>query len=169
MKFLTMLERVVSSSPMRKNPHAVALGRLGGKIGGPARARRLSIRERASIAREAAVARWKGGQGKLIQEGRQSKLPARLLGSVFTLQDVRDYRLPRDFEAVVMTILPEGTQAQKNWLCRRFGREAVAQIVRRWRGSFLHSKSQLHEWVSRSTVRRWARENPELRTWSQSR
>ena len=74
-----------------------------------------------------------------------------------------------DFEAVVMTILPGGTQVQKNWLCRMFGREAVAQVVRRWRGSFLNSKSQLHEWVSRSTARKWVRENPELYAWSQSR
>lgn len=42
-----------------KNPHAVALGRLGGQKGGRARARRLTKRERVSIARAAAAARWK--------------------------------------------------------------------------------------------------------------
>ena len=145
---------------MRKNPHAVALGRLGGKSGGPARARRLSVRERAAIAREAATARWTRSQRKKPGRVRQSKLPTRLLETVFTRQDVARYRLPRDFEAMVMKILPEGTQAQKNWLCRKCGREAVVQVVRRWRGSFLNSRSQLHEWVSRSTARRWARENP---------
>jgi len=41
-----------------KNPAAVALGRLGGKKGGPARAKALSAKKRAEIARKAAVARW---------------------------------------------------------------------------------------------------------------
>lgn len=41
-----------------KNPHAVALGRLGGKKGGQARAKMLSKKRRAEIARQAAEARW---------------------------------------------------------------------------------------------------------------
>lgn len=41
-----------------KNPAAVALGRLGGKKGGPARAAKLSAEERRDIARKAARARW---------------------------------------------------------------------------------------------------------------
>lgn len=40
------------------NPHAAALGRLGGLKGGPARAARLSARRRREIARTAARARW---------------------------------------------------------------------------------------------------------------
>lgn len=43
-----------------KNPHAVALGRLGGKKGGSARARKLSAERRREIARKAARARWQG-------------------------------------------------------------------------------------------------------------
>lgn len=43
----------------RKNPHAVALGRLGGLKGGTARAASLSVRQRSRIARKAAAARWK--------------------------------------------------------------------------------------------------------------
>lgn len=42
----------------RKNPAAVALGRLGGLKGGPARAKSLSARKRADIAKKAAKARW---------------------------------------------------------------------------------------------------------------
>ncbi len=42
-----------------KNPAAVALGRLGGKKGGPARAEKLSKARRSEIARRAAKARWK--------------------------------------------------------------------------------------------------------------
>lgn len=41
-----------------KNPAAVALGRLGGKKGGPARAASLTPEERRRIAREAAKVRW---------------------------------------------------------------------------------------------------------------
>jgi cell division inhibitor SulA len=40
-----------------KNPHAVALGRLGGAKGGRARARALTARRRREIARQAAAAR----------------------------------------------------------------------------------------------------------------
>ncbi len=41
-----------------KNPAAVALGRLGGKKGGVARAKKLSKKRRSEIARKAARARW---------------------------------------------------------------------------------------------------------------
>ncbi len=41
-----------------KNPAAVALGRLGGKKGGPARAKKLSAEKRSEIARNAAKKRW---------------------------------------------------------------------------------------------------------------
>lgn len=42
-----------------KNPAAVQLGRLGGKKGGPARARKLTKEQRIAIAKKAAAARWK--------------------------------------------------------------------------------------------------------------
>ena len=41
-----------------KNPAAVALGRLGGKKGGVARAKKLSPERRSEIARKAAKARY---------------------------------------------------------------------------------------------------------------
>jgi hypothetical protein len=41
-----------------KNPAAVALGRLGGRKGGLARAEKLSDEQRKSIAQKAARARW---------------------------------------------------------------------------------------------------------------
>jgi hypothetical protein len=44
-----------------KNPAAVALGRLGGKKGGLARARKLTSQERIAIARKAARSRWDRG------------------------------------------------------------------------------------------------------------
>lgn len=41
-----------------KNPAAVLLGRLGGLRGGPARARKLTKRQRSDIAKKAAKVRW---------------------------------------------------------------------------------------------------------------
>ena len=41
-----------------KNPAAVALGRLGGKKGGKARAERLTPEQRKEIAQKAAKTRW---------------------------------------------------------------------------------------------------------------
>ena len=45
-----------------KNPHAAALGRLGGVRGGKARAEMLSAKRRTEIARNAALARWRKRQ-----------------------------------------------------------------------------------------------------------
>lgn len=42
-----------------KNPHAVALGRLGGLKGGAARAAELAPKKRSRIAAKAAKARWR--------------------------------------------------------------------------------------------------------------
>ena len=47
-----------------KNPAAVAMGRLGGKVGGKVRAERLSPEKRTEIARKAAEARWRVDRGK---------------------------------------------------------------------------------------------------------
>lgn len=43
-----------------KNPAAVALGRLGGRKGGKARAAKLTKERRSEIARKGGQARWKG-------------------------------------------------------------------------------------------------------------
>ena len=48
-----------AEKPKKKNLAAVALGRLGGKKGGPARAKKLSATKRIEIARNAAKSRWK--------------------------------------------------------------------------------------------------------------
>ena len=45
-----------------KNPHAVALGKLGGRKGGLARAKNLTPEQRKDIARKAANARWRKSQ-----------------------------------------------------------------------------------------------------------
>jgi hypothetical protein len=46
------------SVPRERNPHAAALGRLGGLKGGKARAEALTAKRRREIARAAARARW---------------------------------------------------------------------------------------------------------------
>jgi hypothetical protein len=51
-----LTRRVATREP---NPHAAALGRLGGLKGGPARAAALTARRRREIARAAAHARWR--------------------------------------------------------------------------------------------------------------
>ena len=53
-----------ATEPKQKNPAAVALGKLGGLIGGPARARSLPSRRRREIARMAAKARWNSKKEK---------------------------------------------------------------------------------------------------------
>ena len=48
-------------TPSKKNPAAVALGRLGGRKGGKARAEKLSAAKRREIVSRAAKARWSKG------------------------------------------------------------------------------------------------------------
>jgi len=52
-------EAAPAETPDGKNAAAVALGRLGGKKGGPARAAKLTKEQRSESARKAAKARWK--------------------------------------------------------------------------------------------------------------
>jgi hypothetical protein len=50
--------KIVQFPPRKKNPAAVALGKLGGMKGGRARAAELSPERRKEIAQKAAKARW---------------------------------------------------------------------------------------------------------------
>jgi len=51
----------------KKNPNAVALGKLGGSKGGKIRAARLTPERRREIARNAVLARWAKVKGKAQQ------------------------------------------------------------------------------------------------------
>jgi hypothetical protein len=53
-----------------KNPHAIALGKMGGSKGGKARAARLTPEERSASARKAALARW-----ATVKKTKQKKEP----------------------------------------------------------------------------------------------
>ena len=55
----------------KKNPNAVALGKLGGSKGGKIRAARLTPERRSEIARKAVLARW----AKTKEKAQQSKPP----------------------------------------------------------------------------------------------
>jgi len=55
----------------KKNPHAVALGRLGGLKGGKARTAKLSATERRELARKAVLARWAKAREKANQRDRE--------------------------------------------------------------------------------------------------
>lgn len=44
--------------PDTRNPHAVALGSMGGRKGGRSRAKKLSAAKRKAIAKKGATARW---------------------------------------------------------------------------------------------------------------
>src|SRR5579864_1791589 len=52
----------------RKNLHAVALGRKGGRKGGPARAAKLTPEERSESARSAVTTRWAKAKGPPYSE-----------------------------------------------------------------------------------------------------
>ncbi len=51
----------------RKNPYAVALGRKGGKKGGPARAAKMTPEQRSESARKAVNARWAKERAKTTE------------------------------------------------------------------------------------------------------
>jgi hypothetical protein len=52
-------EEPAKEPPRKKHPAAVALGKLGGKKGGPARRDKLSPERRKEIAQKAAEIRWR--------------------------------------------------------------------------------------------------------------
>jgi hypothetical protein len=55
----SIVEQATQTALDGKNPAAVALGKLGGLKGGPARAKKLSAKRRSAIASHAAKAKWR--------------------------------------------------------------------------------------------------------------
>lgn len=53
-----LASKITKEATQEKNPAAVALGRLGGLVGGYARAQKLSAWKRKEIAQKAAKTRW---------------------------------------------------------------------------------------------------------------
>lgn len=68
----------VTKIASEKDPAAVALGRKGGKKGGPARAAKLTAKQRSESARKAVQARWakaKEGKGYIVVKRGNVKTP----------------------------------------------------------------------------------------------
>jgi hypothetical protein len=116
--------------------------------------------------------RRKRYQGKLTEEeiarwfgnGPQTPVP-KLLYSALWQQHPERMTLPRDERCVIESVLVYGTARQKAWVCEHYGRAEIVWYVRRQYGTFLRSREQVLEWVSRSTMYRWERWFPELREW----
>ena len=135
-----------------KNPHAVALGRLGGAKGGraraealsptrrseiasaagAARARLLSPAERQALARKAADARW--AQQRSISTLDEAPLAVRRLLKSYDpaklLWSDRDARY-----VVVREILVRGDESARSWLRTILRGEQVRKLVRHYRGA----------------------------------
>jgi len=135
-----------------KNPHAVALGRLGGAKGGPARAKALSARRRSQIAKRgaaaraesmspmerrdlallAAVARW-SLRSPLANVAQGPPLARRLLNKL-DLDNLRwsnrDHRY-----LVVREILLRGDDRAFQWLRRFLSTRDISNLVRSYAGA----------------------------------
>jgi hypothetical protein len=152
-----MLEAIhgyVIVKSMEKNPHAVALGRLGGRAGGHrggvARARALTPERRREIARQAAEARWstspagaRGGEapGRGVTRARAREaleLPAAVARLLRTYEVARlRWDEPSDRWAIVAEVLVRGDAEARQWLATRLDREGVRELVRQFRGAGL--------------------------------
>jgi len=53
-----LINMTINNQTTEKNPNAVAIGRLGGLKGGPARAKKLTHEQLSEIAQKAAQTRW---------------------------------------------------------------------------------------------------------------
>lgn len=128
---------------MGRNPHAVALGRLGASAGGLARARVVSPERRREIARTAAAARWAGALPDHLAELPWSK-------------PFRELRLPDHQGEIFGVILTHGGREHRDWLRRRWDRDAVADWIRAEAGAGL-SVPQMRPWLPISEAQRLRR------------
>ena len=139
------------SKHLGKNPHAVALGRLGGAKGGPARAKALSARRRREIAIQAATARALSMSAVERQALARRAAAARWSRqSIATADDAprgvkhlfRRYR-PSSLEwanpehryLIVREILVRGDDRAFEWLCRLMTPRQMRDFVRRYGGA----------------------------------
>jgi hypothetical protein len=137
-----------------KNPHAVALGRLGGlkggRVGGNARAKSLSAGRRTEIARAAAVTRW-------------ARVPE-FLRVLFPGYSLDDLKLPEHSDLVMLHVLTRGGADHKKWLIGRFGDQGIRRWIHGNRGKGLTVK-QMTPWVSVRTARAWQATDPYALLW----
>lgn len=139
----------------KKNPHAVALGKLGGAKGGPARAKALSSRRRKAIATQAAQAR-----SKRLSRTRRSAIArhavqvrwarARAAARLVTANDAPEAvrRLLKTYDparlrwavrddryAIVKEVLTRGDDNARAWLLGVVSWNDVRELVREYAGT----------------------------------
>jgi len=135
-----------------KNPHAVALGRLGGTKGGLARAKALSPRrrreiakragaararalsgpERRDVARRAAAARW--FQRSQIVTAVEAPIAVRKLLKSYDPSELRWARLDHRY-LIVREILLQGDGRAVKWLRRLLSLREIRELVQRYGGA----------------------------------
>lgn len=149
-----MLVALYARMPFVKNPHAVALGRLGGlkggASGGRARAAALSAARRTAIARAAASARW-------------GRLPE-LMRPLFPGYQLESLRLPDHVDLVMLHVLTRGGDEHKRWLVRRFDDSGIRRWIVQNQGRGL-TLQQMVPWVSDWTARRWQAQSSYALLW----
>lgn len=141
-----------ASNYVMKNPHAVALGRLGGAVGGRARAQALTAEQRQAIAqragiarsqglspearrdlaRRAALARWRRRDRQLTAA--DAPLAVRRLLKSYDPAALR-WENRNDRHAIVREIVLRGDPVARRWLGRRLSRDEVRKLVRAYRGA----------------------------------
>jgi hypothetical protein len=137
---------------MAKSPHAVALGRRGGLVGGPARAKALGAKQRRAIASQGGIARTAG-----LSPGERAALASTaararwaLRARVRTAADaplavrrlLKTYRPASlkwtnsdDRYVVVREILLRGDDEATAWLHRVLARNQVRALIRQYGGA----------------------------------
>ncbi len=137
-----------------KNPHAVALGKLGARagaaLGGRTRALVLSPERRRAIAREAAAVRW-------------GQLPE-VVRDLFWNYTFETLRMPENLDLVMLHVLTYGNDAHRQWLARRFGDSGIRRWIVTNKGRGL-TVQQMAPWVSVRTARIWQAQNPYSLLW----
>ena len=135
-----------------KNPHAVALGRLGGPKGGlarakalspqrrseiakragAARARALSAPERRDVARRAAAARW--FQRSRIATAAEAPVAVQRLLKDYDPSELRWAKLDHRY-LIVREILMRGDARAVKWLRTLLSPREVRELVQRYAGA----------------------------------
>jgi hypothetical protein len=140
------------SKTVSKNPHAVALGRLGGVKGGLARAKALSPRRRREIARRAGAARARAlsaserqavaRRGAAARWGPKARIVSALEAPAAVRRLLKEYdpsRLrwaKRDHRYVIVReILLRGDDRSVSWLRRLLFPRELRDLIRRYEGA----------------------------------
>ena len=126
-----MLARACYNPFMLKNPHAIALGRLGAAKGGEARARALSSAARRKIARIAAEARWRREPPLTAADA-----PLSVIGLLKSYDPTKlAWADRRTRWAVVGAVLTRGDATAWAWVLSVMSRREVRDLARWARGA----------------------------------